>query len=160
MKTRSFVPVFMIVMTFVLVSCGAAATPVSTPTPLAPSQTPTPTPLPEVTVTPTPTPPLGSTEVLPPAPTNTPIPPAVTTVDVTIINFAFDPAAITIKAGTTVRWINQDSASHTVTSDTGLWDSGNVAQGASFSRVFDTVGTFAYHCGIHPSMKGTITVTS
>ncbi len=71
-----------------------------------------------------------------------------------------NPPSITIKVGTTVRWTNQDSATHSVTSDTGVWDSGNVAQGATYSRVFDTVGTFAYHCAIHPSMKGTVIVTS
>jgi plastocyanin len=157
MDTRRFIPLTLLALTLLLVSCTGAAAPAATatPTPLAPTNTP----LPDVTVTPTPTPP-GSTEGTPPAPANTPVPGATGTVDVTIVNFAFDPASITIKVGTTVRWINQDSAGHSVTSDTGIWDSGNVAQGATYSRVFDTVGTFAYHCGIHPSMKGTIIVTS
>jgi plastocyanin len=95
-----------------------------------------------------------------PAATNTPTPGGAGTVDIAIKGFAFDPPSITIKAGTTVRWVNQDSANHTITSDSGAWDSGGIAQGESFTRVFDTVGTFTYHCTVHPSMKGTIIVTS
>jgi len=158
MNTKSFIPVMGIALTFILVSCSAATAAVSTPTPMAP--VPSNTPLPDVTVAPTPTPPAGSTQAAPPAPTNTPMPGATGTVDVTIMNFAFDPPSLTIKVGTTVRWTNQDSAAHSVTSDTGVWDSGSIVEGAAYSRVFDTVGTFAYYCGIHPSMKGTIIVTS
>jgi plastocyanin len=105
-------------------------------------------------------PPSGATETLPPAASNTPVPVGAGTVDIKIAGFAFDPASVTVKVGTTVRWTNQDSATHSVTSDTGVWDSGSIAQGETYTRVFDTVGTFAYHCGVHPSMKGTITVTS
>jgi plastocyanin len=97
---------------------------------------------------------------LSPAATNTPAPGVAGTVDVKIAGFAFDPASVTVKVGTPVRWTNQDSATHSVTSDTGVWDSGSIAKGETYTRVFDTVGTFAYHCGVHPSMKGTITVTS
>lgn len=101
----------------------------------------------------------------PPAPAlepiNTPLPPVSgATVDITIQGFAFSPADITIKAGTTVVWTNQDSASHTVVDDDGGWKSGGLAKGDTFSRVFDTPGTFTFYCGIHPTMKGTITVTS
>jgi len=142
MNTTRFVPLSLAALTFFLVSCTGAAAPAATATPMPPM--PSNTPMPDMTV----------------APTNTPVPGGSAIVDVTIKNFAFNPPSITVKVGTTVRWTNQDSASHSVTSDTGLWDSGNVAQGATYSRVFDTVGTFAYHCGIHPSMKGTVIVTS
>ena len=76
-----------------------------------------------------------------------------------IANFAFNPASMTIKAGASLTWTNADSTTHTVTADDGTFDSGNVASGATFSHAFATAGTFAYHCNIHSSMKGTITVT-
>jgi plastocyanin len=132
MKTRSFIPLSIAVLTLILVSCGAATTP-------NPVQTPVPPLL---------------------AATNTPAPGGTGTVDVTIKNFAFDPPTITVKVGTTVVWTNQDSANHSITSDTGIWDSGGIAQGGTYTRVFDTLGTFTYKCGIHPTMKGTIIVTS
>jgi plastocyanin len=78
---------------------------------------------------------------------------------VTISGFAFSPAALTIEAGTTVTWTNQDSATHTATADDGSFDTGNIAQGQSVSITFDTPGTFAYHCAIHPYMVASITVT-
>ncbi len=77
---------------------------------------------------------------------------------VTIANFAFSPATLTVKAGTTVTWTNKDSATHTVTSDTGAFDSGNVANNATYSYTFGSAGTFAYYCGIHPAMKATVVV--
>ncbi len=84
---------------------------------------------------------------------------APTQADVTIDNFAFSPAMLTVKVGTTVRWTNQQGVQHTVTSDTNMWDSGRLSQGQSFEQTFTQAGTFAYHCSIHSSMKGTITVT-
>ena len=78
---------------------------------------------------------------------------------VTIANFAFDPAELSVAAGTTVTWTNDDTAPHTVTEDDGLFDSGRLDQGASFSQTFDDPGTYAYHCDFHPSMKGTVVVT-
>ncbi len=78
-------------------------------------------------------------------------------------SFAFSPATLTIKAGTTVTWKNTTSAAHTVTSDDGkTFDSGTsnpiAAQGGTFSFTFTKAGTFAYHCAIHPFMKATIIV--
>ena len=85
--------------------------------------------------------------------------PAGTAAEVKISNFAFDPSSLTVKVGTTVTWTNQDSAPHTITSDAGDWDSGQLSNGQSFSHTFDQAGTFAYHCSVHPSMTGTIVVT-
>jgi plastocyanin len=82
-----------------------------------------------------------------------------TQAEITITNFAFNPQSLTVKAGTTVKWTNQDSAPHTITSDAGDWDSGSLGKGQSFSHTFAQAGTFTYHCTIHPSMKGTIVVT-
>jgi plastocyanin len=80
------------------------------------------------------------------------------TADVTIQNFAFSPATITVTVGTTVTWTNNDGATHTVTSDTGVFDSGNMANGKTYSRTFSQAGTFTYHCTIHPNMKATVIV--
>jgi len=77
---------------------------------------------------------------------------------VTIQNFAFGPASISVAAGSTVTWTNSDSTAHTVTADDGSFDSGSLAAGATFSQTFDTAGTFAYHCKIHPNMKATVEV--
>lgn len=78
-------------------------------------------------------------------------------------SFAFSPASLTIKAGTTVTWKNTTAAPHTVTSDDGKsFDSGSAnpiaPQSGTFSFTFSTAGTFAYHCAIHPFMKATIVV--
>lgn len=78
---------------------------------------------------------------------------------VTIDNFAFSPQSLQVKVGTTVTWTNNQGTTHTVTSDTGEWDSGNLSQGKSFSFTFTKAGTFAYHCAIHSSMTGTVEVT-
>lgn len=77
---------------------------------------------------------------------------------VTIQNFAFGPATLDVAVGTTVTWTNQDSTSHTATADDGSFDSKPIAAGATFSQTFSTAGTFTYHCSIHSSMTGTITV--
>lgn len=79
--------------------------------------------------------------------------------DVRIVDSAFQPAVITITAGTTVRWTNIGAVTHTVTSDTSLWDSGDLVTGGVFSRTFTTPGTYDYHCIYHPvSMKGKVVV--
>lgn len=77
---------------------------------------------------------------------------------VSIVNFAFNPASLTVKVGDTVTWTNSSSTPHTVTADGGAFDSGTVAGGAAFQRTFSAAGTFTYHCSIHPSMKATIIV--
>jgi plastocyanin len=78
---------------------------------------------------------------------------------VKIVDFRFRPGTIEVTRGTRVRWINRGAATHTTTSDTSRWDSGNLAPGESFSRVFRRAGTFAYHCSIHTDMTGTVIVS-
>jgi plastocyanin len=78
---------------------------------------------------------------------------------VSIVDFAFEPPAVSVTAGSTVTWTNSGAAPHTATSDSGAFDSGTLQPGASFSQTFDTPGTFGYLCTIHPSMTGTVTVT-
>jgi subtilisin family serine protease len=70
---------------------------------------------------------------------------------------AIAPASITIPAGSTVRWTSQGDT-HTSTSNTGLWDSGNIPPGNSFSYTFNTPGTYTYQCKLHPGMAGTVNV--
>ena len=77
---------------------------------------------------------------------------------VRIIDFAFRPRNLTIARGTVVRWVNRGDRTHTTTSNTSLWNH-TLAPGETFRRRFRRMGTFAYHCSIHPQMTGTITVT-
>jgi plastocyanin len=73
----------------------------------------------------------------------------------------FSPNPIQIQAGSTVTWTNSTSLTHTATSDTGAWDTGNIASGGtSASITFNQPGTFSYHCTIHPTMRGSIIVTA
>jgi plastocyanin len=78
---------------------------------------------------------------------------------VTIKDFAFNPGDLTVAKGTTVTWKNDDSATHRIKSGDGSFDSKDLKNGDSFDHTFDTAGSFDYICGIHPSMKGKITVT-
>jgi plastocyanin len=84
-------------------------------------------------------------------------------VSVNIMNFKFDPTPLTIPVGTTVVWTNQDSAPHTATSDPGsafTFDTGMLQKGQSGKITFTTVGTFAYHCTVHPTMHAMVIVTA
>jgi YVTN family beta-propeller protein len=76
-----------------------------------------------------------------------------------IAGFIFDDL-IQVKAGQRVTWTNNDPVPHTVTSDDGLWDSGDIASGKSFSRTFEVPGTYDYHCNNHPAMQGTVVVSA
>jgi plastocyanin len=69
--------------------------------------------------------------------------------------------AVTIKAGQTVLWKNTGTVPHTSTSDTGVWNSGNLAAATgTYIRTFSAAGTFPYHCTIHGvAMAGTVVVT-
>lgn len=77
---------------------------------------------------------------------------------VTIDNFAFSPTTLTVSAGTTVTWVNNDTAAHTVTADDGSFDSGNLAPGDSFTHTFTSAGSISYHCNYHPNMVATVVV--
>jgi plastocyanin len=97
--------------------------------------------------------------------------------DVTIRDFMYSPASITVKVGTTLRWTNNGPSAHTTTSDMGAWDSGMLdapvsgggyggggAAGGTFQFTFTQAGTYGYHCTIHPpsaypGFTGTVTVT-
>ena len=85
---------------------------------------------------------------------------AVATEAVSIKNFAFSPATITVKAGATVVWTNDDSIQHDVTFDNGGPASSVLNHSDTFSHTFTTAGTYHYICSIHPFMHGTVIVTS
>jgi plastocyanin len=80
------------------------------------------------------------------------------TESVEIQNMMFSPKTLTIKKGNSVTWTNSDTISHTVTSDTGAFESGTMTNGKTFSFTFNEAGTFTYHCNFHPNMTGTIVV--
>ena len=77
---------------------------------------------------------------------------------VAISGFSFSPRNITVTVGDTITWTNSDAQAHTATADDGSFDTGTIGNGGSGSATFATAGTFPYHCKIHASMTGTITV--
>jgi plastocyanin len=70
----------------------------------------------------------------------------------------YRPSKLDILPGETVTWTNVSQRTHTVTSDQGVFDSGEIPGGGSFAVGFETVGAYAYHCTIHPSITGEIDV--
>lgn len=81
-----------------------------------------------------------------------------TTVEVSMENFAYKPATLAIKKGTTVKWTNNDNVAHTVTSD--KFDSKELQPGQSYSFTFNDAGEVGYGCSLHPAtMKGSVAVT-
>ena len=77
---------------------------------------------------------------------------------VMIKDFMYSPMDLTVKAGTTVTWVNLDDEPHNVISDTGLFRSGGFDTHESFSYKFDKPGTYHITCSIHPRMVATIVV--
>jgi plastocyanin len=134
-----------IVVCVLLTACGGGQTAAApTPTP-PPTPSPTPTPTPQATL-------------------------AVQTVVVQMVenppgHYIFQPASVTVTAGSIVLWIDNSDAPHTVTSDPGAPSAfnttQNVTQGKTFALQFNQPGTYHYHCNIHPTtMKAVIDVTA
>lgn len=103
----------------------------------------------------------SGTNTTPTTPKTTPkTTPSSGSTSISIIDFAFQPSTTTITVGTTVTWKNNGAVAHTVTSDTGAFDSGQLQPGASYTHTFNASGAFPYHCANHPTqMLATITVT-
>jgi plastocyanin len=76
---------------------------------------------------------------------------------VEIANFTFVGTA-TVSVGGTVTWTNTDDLEHDITAKTGAFNSEYLTKGKTYSRRFDSAGTFEYFCSIHPFMTGTVTV--
>lgn len=79
-------------------------------------------------------------------------------VEVKIENFTFNPGALTVKAGTKVSWENYDDIPHSIVASRAGVHSRALDTDETFDFTFATPGTFDYICGLHPQMKGTITV--
>ncbi len=96
----------------------------------------------------------------PPPPPSTPAPPPVPSgaTRITVVDDEFQPATITVTAGTTVTWASQGRAPHTITAKDGSFDA-TIARGSTFTHVFHRPGTYPYRCDFHPSMTGTVVVS-
>jgi plastocyanin len=79
---------------------------------------------------------------------------------VSLTNFSFSPATVTINVGDNVKWTNNDAAAHTVDANNGAFSSGTLSNGASFTFKFNTPGTYDYYCAFHSGMVGKIIVLS
>lgn len=105
-------------------------------------------------------PPTTAPTTAPPTPTPTPVVVNVKMVEKVPGHYSFDPSTLMVKVGTEVVWTNASDGPHTVTSDTGAFNSPNMLkQNDTFMFTFTTPGTFAYHCNVHPYMKATIVVS-
>ena len=80
------------------------------------------------------------------------------TVTIDMKNIQFNPQSETVKVGTTVKWVNQDSAPHNVTG--GPLKSPTFGNGGSYTYKATKPGKISYVCTIHPNMTATLTVTS
>jgi plastocyanin len=79
--------------------------------------------------------------------------------DVNIVNSAYVPKTLRAKAGVTVRRLNKDDISHTVSADDGSFTSSFLTRNHAFKHTFAKPGKYPYHCKIHPYMTGTVIVT-
>lgn len=87
------------------------------------------------------------------------------TVASTVVDNAFQPAAITLTEGDTVVWTHNGQRPHTVTADDGSFNSGTLSNGQTFSRTYSSPGTFRYFCSFHGAaggigMSGVVTVVA
>ena len=81
-----------------------------------------------------------------------------TDLEVNIDEFAFAPQHTTVKAGTTVTWINEDDVPHTIVSSSKVFKSKALDTADKFSFTFTTPGTYDYFCSVHPHMTGAVVV--
>ena len=79
-------------------------------------------------------------------------------VTVKIDNFTFEPETLTVKAGTTITWTNQDDIPHTVVASGRTFKSKALDTDDKFSFTFTTPGSYEYFCSLHPHMKAMVTV--
>jgi len=77
---------------------------------------------------------------------------------VMVENFSFQPGTLTVKAGTTVTWVNHDDEPHTVNENNKTFKSGTLDTDAKFSYKFTSPGNYSYFCSLHPRMTGQIIV--
>jgi plastocyanin len=94
----------------------------------------------------------------PAAPDTAAAPAATAAAVVRIANLAFNGGVVRVRAGATVRWVNEDQLQHSVTADGGGFDSGLIEPGRAYERMFDRPGEYPYHCTPHPFMTGRVIV--
>jgi plastocyanin len=142
---RSIV-VLLTITLLVIFSCGCTGLPPVQPT-VSPTLAPA-TPSPVITTT------------LPTAVFTSPSTATVSDNTITIVKNTFKPVNMTVKVGSTVRWVNADDHPHNIEFKDKAFSTSTYLLGASqsFSQRFDHAGTYDYACLIHPSMQGTITV--
>jgi plastocyanin len=107
---------------------------------------------------PTPVPPAAVATIPPAKPLAVADPNAPGGPRLTVENFNFTPADITVAAGTTITWTNNDDVEHTVTASDNSFGSKALETGDTFSFTFSKPGTYTYFCAIHPFMTGRVTV--
>ena len=145
MRIRSF-PAVVVALSLTVLACGGtAATQAPTSTASAPSQAPD-TSLPP-----------GSDAPASDAPASDE--PGSGSTSVAIIDNDFTPSSVEVPLGGEVVWRHNGQNPHTVTFDDDGPDSGNMDSGDTFGATFDEAGEFSYHCEIHSSMTGTVTVS-
>jgi plastocyanin len=94
---------------------------------------------------------------------------AASSASVSIQNYAYSPSTVSINAGGSVQWANNDGTTHSVTADVAGGFSkdiggtmpdpyGGMSAGGTYTQMFNASGTFNYHCRFHASMHGTVTV--
>ena len=79
--------------------------------------------------------------------------------EIKIEDFKFVPKDVVVQKGEMIKWTNLGAVVHTSTSDTEVWDSGDIQPDKFYKRKFNETGFFPYHCEYHTTMKGTIRVT-
>jgi LPXTG-motif cell wall-anchored protein len=119
-----------------------------------------PAPEPAVTVADEPTEPAVDEEEQRPRAQKEPVARTAASGSVTITDFEFSPATITVNEGDTVTWTNQGPTPHTATAEDGSFDTGNLNKGQSGSATFTSAGTIAYICTPHPFMTGKVIVNA
>ena len=148
---------WMVALALALPACGGdSSAPDVIPSPVvvaspspSPSPAPTPSPSPVPSPTPQPTP--------EPTPEPTPTPEPLPDITINIVGMTFQPSSVTAKVGQKVVWKNKDTQIHTATADSGEFVSPFIDPGGQFSFTVSSVGEFAYHCSVHPTMKATLT---
>jgi len=157
LRLTSIVVLMLVSVSFITGGCSSPASP-SAPAPVTSAPVPSvtaPTVPPLTTTAPTPVP--TTPAVQPPTPVPTPAP-APGPNNIWLLGAQYVPATLTVPVGTIVTWTNKEADIHTVDSYDGLFVSGPLYLGQTFSYTFTKSGTFNYYCKPHPDMFGTIIV--
>ena len=78
--------------------------------------------------------------------------------EIVVDNFTFSPTPLAVKAGSMVMWVNHDDIPHSIVCPTLQLKSHTLDTDETFDYTFEQAGTFEYMCGLHPHMRGQVTV--